>query len=816
MTKITIRTAMIAVMMIFTISFANATDVTYTMKDYASVGFTTSDGFFTVATSVGTGTAPPVYNSYGDLRIYAGGNLTITPSSGKTITAISFEITDIGMERLSANNMANVGTLTTTSTSCTWEGSTSVPLRITVGQMSIGGLSAQLRFTQMTISYTSDGGTMQSQAITWTQDLATRTIGTPPFSLTATASSGLAVSYTSSNPSVASVSGTTLTVVSAGTAIITATQTGNATYGVATPVTKTITVKNSATPTTTTILDALTIGAALANNTETTDIYDISGTVVYSNINTLYGNGDIVIEDASGYMLYGWRTYDLDSLPFTQIDAVMVGDVITLRGKLKRYDGLYITGYPAYMENIEMSYGYVKENNHLQAQTITWNQALNNISINNDPITLTATASSGLAITYSSNNTNVATISGNKLTIVGAGQATITASQTGNGTYAAANEVKKTITVTLPPDPGAFKFTTFNAEWLSCINNGPSDEELQMNNLATLISSINPDVIALQEVGTSSSYATIDTLVKRLGSDSWGGSIVPTGSTPYSNCSQYQAIVYKKSRVQLVSASALTTSATTPNGDTYTWCWSNGRFPVKYEVNLLTEGGIENVIFVNVHAKAMSDETSYTKRVGGSYLLKGILDGAAYNTKNIVFIGDFNDYLNSTMCTACNPISPYDNFISDATNYQGLTSGIKQYNYNNPTIDNIIISNELFDNYVANSAKMEIAAANAIDNFDGTTSNNHRPVSASFSFAGSTTSIVNNVSNNLFVIYPSPVKDVLNISEWQTDTDVIIVDLLGKQHFNKKMVGTSIDVSNLSRGIYILKVGDKTAKFVKE
>lgn len=58
-----------------------------------------------------------------------------------------------------------------------------------------------------------------------------------------------------------------------------------------------------------------------------------------------------------------------------------------------------------------------------------------------------ATASSGLTVSYTSLNTTVATVSGNMVTIVGAGTATIRASQSGNGTYAAATPVDQTLTV---------------------------------------------------------------------------------------------------------------------------------------------------------------------------------------------------------------------------------------------------------------------------------------------------------------------------------------------------------------------------------
>ena len=59
------------------------------------------------------------------------------------------------------------------------------------------------------------------QAITFGA-LAAKTYGDAPFALTATASSGLAVSYGSSNTAVANVFGNTVTLVGVGTATITA------------------------------------------------------------------------------------------------------------------------------------------------------------------------------------------------------------------------------------------------------------------------------------------------------------------------------------------------------------------------------------------------------------------------------------------------------------------------------------------------------------------------------------------------------------------------------------------------------------------
>lgn len=79
-----------------------------------------------------------------------------------------------------------------------------------------------------------------------------------------------------------------------------------------------------------------------------------------------------------------------------------------------------------------------------------------------------ATASSGLAVTYVSSNTAVATIVSGNIHIVGVGTADITASQAGNANYNAAASVVQTLTVNpAPPSADVVALTA----WVSGTNN---------------------------------------------------------------------------------------------------------------------------------------------------------------------------------------------------------------------------------------------------------------------------------------------------------------------------------------------------------
>ncbi len=58
-----------------------------------------------------------------------------------------------------------------------------------------------------------------------------------------------------------------------------------------------------------------------------------------------------------------------------------------------------------------------------------------------------------------------------------------------------------------------------------------------------------------------------------------------------------------------------------------------------------------------------------------------------------------------------------------------------------------------------------------------------------------------------FALYPNPTKGTLNITTQNNlEKNIQIMDLLGKQVFNTTTSATSIDVSNLNAGVYIINI----------
>jgi hypothetical protein len=103
-----------------------------------------------------------------------------------------------------------------------------------------------------------------------------------------------------------------------------------------------------------------------------------------------------------------------------------------------------------------------------------------------------ATASSGLSVTYTSSIGTVATVSGTTITVVGAGTTTITASQAGNANFYAATNSIQTLTVnkaTLTVSGASVTAKTYDATTTATITG------------ATLVGKVGSDVVTVSGGG---------------------------------------------------------------------------------------------------------------------------------------------------------------------------------------------------------------------------------------------------------------------------------------------------------------------------
>ena len=271
-------------------------------------------------------------------------------------------------------------------------------------------------------SFTFGSGTLAidlaSQTITF-NPLANKTYGDAPFALTATGgASGNPVTFTSSDPNVATITDSTVTIVGAGIATITANQAGTTNYASAT------TQQNL-------VVDKALLNVSAQNANRSYNTANPIFTPVYSGF--VNGETTAVLTGTPDLFTTATQASPVGSYPIT----VSIGTLAAA--------------------NYTFTFGTGTLGIDVAIQSITFDP-LAGKTYGNAPFDLTATGgASGFPVTFTSSNTAVATVTGTTVTIVGAGTTTITANQSGDSNYAAATAQqsltvsKAQLTVTAQP-----------------------------------------------------------------------------------------------------------------------------------------------------------------------------------------------------------------------------------------------------------------------------------------------------------------------------------------------------------------------------
>jgi endonuclease/exonuclease/phosphatase family metal-dependent hydrolase len=359
------------------------------------------------------------------------------------------------------------------------------------------------------------------------------------------------------------------------------------------------------------------------------------------------------------------------------------------------------------------------------------------------------------------------------------------------------------------PKDKTFDVVTWNIKWFGSASNNPEDDALQFENVKTVITTIDADVYALQEISN-------ENLFNDLVSD------LTDYNGVFADYSQVQntAYLYKISTIQHRNSRLITTGMSRSD-------WANGRYPYYFQFNATVNDEVREINMFNIHAKAFSEQTDYNQRFNASEQMKNYLD-SNHADDNVIFLGDFNDEISQS--TVGNNESPYKNF-DDAAEYTIVTKSLEESGYtsfsSSSMIDHIVFTSELSDVYFEGAERVE--NTNYAGNYLSTTSD-HFPVWVRFQWG-------NDVSNQLVDIdsprefsleqnYPNPFNPSTEISYLLSESGWIylsIYDAIGREVAvlvnEVKSAGhykVSFEASTLSSGLYIYRLQSQQGVITKK
>jgi hypothetical protein len=360
--------------------------------------------------------------------------------------------------------------------------------------------------------------------------------GGVPLNLSATASSGLPVVYTSGSTAVCTTSGSAVTFIASGICQVTASQPGNAQWAAATPVTQSIAVmpnllinggvEESLAPWRF-ILTSPGNGTASLSTTQfvsgasSADI-DVTQTAPYPN-RVEWEQDNLPLVAGTSYTVQFWAMADsmhpIDirseglnpSYPFYGLQTSF-----TVGTTWAQYTTTFTATATTSTARLEFHFASALGNVWIDdvqlfgssavSQTILWPQQPA-VAFGTSPVSLGATASSGLAVVYTSNSPSVCSVSGMQAILVAAGTCSITASQPGNSVYAAATPVTQNFNVTQEAQSISFPAILtqgLGGEPLFISATASSGLPVVLSSNSTSVCTISGDIVSLISAGTCS------------------------------------------------------------------------------------------------------------------------------------------------------------------------------------------------------------------------------------------------------------------------------------------------------------------------
>ena len=289
------------------------------------------------------------------------------------------------------------------------------------------------------------------------------------------------------------------------------------------------------------------------------------------------------------------------------------------------------------------------------------------------------------------------------------------------------------------PALDTLKIVNWNIEWFGG-SLGPADDNLQQQNVQTVLTNINADIYALQEVVSAS---RLQSIVNQMpGYALIIGDNFCSNGIQVSSCvsAQKLAYIYKTNKVNLLRSYPVLRNGSA----NASYNWSSGRFPYLIEADVTLNGATRRMVLVNVHAKANTSDfiVSYNRRKAGAAELRDSLN-VQFGTSNVIVLGDLNDDLDKTITTQIAPdtTTSWIDFKNDVSNFNLPSLPLSLARISSTAsypdiIDHAIISNELNALYVSGSARILRSQVESWIPSYSTTTSDHFPLETRFIWSG--------------------------------------------------------------------------------
>jgi endonuclease/exonuclease/phosphatase family metal-dependent hydrolase len=289
-----------------------------------------------------------------------------------------------------------------------------------------------------------------------------------------------------------------------------------------------------------------------------------------------------------------------------------------------------------------------------------------------------------------------------------------------------------------------FDVVTWNIEWFGSSTFGPSNVELQLQNVKTIIEDLDADVYAFQEITDLNKFAELANSLP----DYRGFFSTAVSQAGNFEDAQKLAFLYKTSTVDSVSTKILLQDVKSEDlvnypGPTNRF-WASGRLPFLFEVKTNINGVQQNINLINIHARSNGGGESaanqrYAMRKYDVDVLKDSLD-LYYGDVPLIILGDYNDDLDEPVADQNAPTvntseTSYISYINDVANYVPATislsnAGLRTFIAFENVIDHMILSNEMAYDWLVNSERI-VVPFDLVQNYQNTTSD-HLPVKVRF------------------------------------------------------------------------------------